>query len=152
MQLNGKNMSSKILCSIGLIIMTSTTTGFADSKKLPLCPNSPNCVSSQAAIDDSHFIAPFKIIADTAQVWTALKQALNNQNRTVITQETPDSLDAEAASLIFRFVDDINVILDSDNKLIHIRSASRVGYGDFGVNRQRVEQLRAQLQQQKLIE
>ena len=132
--------------------MTSTTSSLADSKKLPLCPNSPNCVSSQAPTNDSHFIAPFKIIADTEQVWAGLKQALLSQPRTIITQETADTVDAKATSLIFRFVDDVKIILDSENKLIHIRSASRVGYGDFGVNRKRVEQLRTQLQQQKLIE
>jgi uncharacterized protein (DUF1499 family) len=132
--------------------MTSSTQSYADNKKLPLCPSSPNCVSSQAATNDSHFIAPFKMIADTEKVWAGLKQALLNQPRTVITQETADSLDAEATSLIFRFVDDVKVILDAENKLIHIRSASRVGYGDFGVNRKRVDQLRAELQQQKLIE
>lgn len=132
--------------------MTSTTSSLAETKKLPRCPNSPNCVSSQAPSSDSHFIAPLKIIADTAKVWAALKQALLSQPRTVITQETADTLDAEATSLIFRFVDDIKIILDSENNLIQIRSASRVGYGDFGVNRNRVEQLRAQLQQDKLIE
>lgn len=145
-------MSAKFLCFIGLIIMTSTTSSLAETKKLPLCPNSPNCVSSQAPINDSHFIEPFKIIADTEKAWTELKQALLSQPRTVITQETADTVDAEATSLIFRFVDDVKIILDSDNKLIHIRSASRVGYGDFGVNRKRVEQLRSELQQQKLIE
>lgn len=132
--------------------MTSATPGRADNKKLPLCPNSPNCVSSQAAKNDSHFIAPFKLIADTKQVWAALKQALLSQPRVVITQEAAESLDAEATSLIFRFVDDVKIILDSDNQLIHIRSASRVGYSDFGVNRKRVEQLRTQLQQARLIE
>jgi uncharacterized protein (DUF1499 family) len=44
------------------------------------------------------------------------------------------------------------VILDKDAGIIHIRSASRVGYGDFGVNRKRVEMLRAQLQQAHVIE
>lgn len=132
--------------------MTATTPSLAETKKLPLCPNSPNCVSSQAPTNDSHFIAPFKIITYTEKVWAALKQALLSQPRTIITQETADTLDAEATSLIFRFVDDVKIILDSENKLIQIRSASRVGYGDFGVNRKRVEQLRAQLQKTKLIE
>jgi uncharacterized protein (DUF1499 family) len=145
-------MSITFLRLIGLIMIASSTSSLAEAKKLPLCPNSPNCVSSQAAMDDSHFIAPFKIMADTQQTWASLKQALLSQPRTVITQETTEVLDAEATSLIFRFVDDVKVILDAENKLIHIRSASRVGYGDFGVNRNRVEQLRAALQQARLIE
>jgi uncharacterized protein (DUF1499 family) len=77
---------------------------------------------------------------------------LSKQSRTVIVDETEDTLHAEATSLVFRFVDDINVILDADAGLIHIRSASRVGYGDFGVNRKRVEVLRLQLQKAHVIE
>ena len=145
-------MSAKFLCLIGLLMMTSSTPSTAETQKLPLCPNSPNCVSSQAAQNDSHFIAPFKIIADMDHAWAAVKQTLITQPRTVITQESTDNLDAEATSLIFRFVDDVKIILDRDHKLIHIRSASRVGYGDFGVNRKRVEQLRSDLQQQNIIE
>jgi uncharacterized protein (DUF1499 family) len=146
------NMLPKILYSLGLIMITTTTSSLADTKKLPLCPNSPNCVSSQAAGNDSHFIAPFKIKGDIRQACNAVKDALNKQPRTVVTEETEDSLKAEATSLIFRFVDDVEVVLDEQQGLLHIRSASRIGYGDFGVNRKRVEQLRTELQQQNVIE
>lgn len=134
-----------------LIVMTLSTASHASEKKLPVCPNSPNCVSSQAA-DTGHFIAPFKIIGNVEDAWAALKNALVSQSRTVITSEAPGTLHAEATSLVFRFVDDVEAILDADAKLIHIRSASRIGYGDFGVNRKRVEALRSQLQQQHVIE
>ena len=134
--------------------MTLMTTGPAKANPgntLPLCPNSPNCVSSQAA-DAGHYIAPFKITGNIKEAWAALKQTLNKQSRTVIVHETEDALHAEATSLVLRFVDDINAILDADAGLIHIRSASRVGYGDFGVNRKRVEALRLQLQKARVIE
>jgi uncharacterized protein (DUF1499 family) len=134
-----------------VIAMTLSTATQAAEKKLAACPNSPNCVSSQAP-DAGHFIAPFKITGDVEQAWTALKQALIGQSRTVITDETGNTLHAEATSLVFRFVDDIDAILDANARLIHIRSASRVGYGDFGVNRRRMETLRSQLQQQHVIE
>ena len=52
----------------------------------------------------------------------------------------------------FSFVDDINVILDTDTNLIHIRSASRTGHSDFGVNRKRIEALRLQLQKAHVID
>lgn len=120
-------------------------------KKLPLCPRSPNCVSTQAS-DSEHRIAPFKIIGDPADAWASLKQALLGQNRTVITAASADTLHAEATSLVFRFVDDIDAILDSEARLIHIRSASRVGYSDLGVNRKRVEALRLALQKAGAIE
>jgi uncharacterized protein (DUF1499 family) len=130
---------------------TITVSHAAEQKTLLACPNSPNCVSSLAT-DKAHFIAPFKIVGaiDTASL--AVKNALLNQPRTVITQETENTLHAEATSLIFRFVDDVDVLLDSEARLFHIRSASRVGYGDFGVNRKRVEKLRLQLKAAGVIE
>ncbi len=137
-----------------IIVMTlsqATQAIPAVEKHLPPCPSSPNCVSSQAT-DADHFIAPFKITGNVEEAWTALKKALISQSRTVITDETGDTLHAQATSLVFRFVDDIDAILDADARLIHIRSASRTGYGDFGVNRKRVEMLRSQLQQAHVIE
>ncbi|MDP1771378.1 MAG: DUF1499 domain-containing protein [Methylobacter sp.] len=134
-----------------ILVMTLSTATQASEKKLAACPSSPNCVSSQAA-DDGHFIAPFKIIGKPEEAWSVLKNALISQSRTVITNETGDTVHAEATSLVFRFVDDIDAILDADARLIHIRSASRTGYGDFGVNRKRVETLRSQLQQARVIE
>ncbi len=134
-----------------ILVMTISTATQAEEKKLASCPSSPNCVSSQAT-DAGHFIAPFKITGNVEEAWAALKKALISQSRTVITSETGDTLHAEATSLVFRFVDDVDAILDADARLIHIRSASRTGYGDFGVNRKRVEMLRSQLQQAHVIE
>lgn len=134
-----------------ILVMTLSTVSQASEKQLPPCPSSPNCVSSQAT-EEGHFIAPFKTTVPVDEAWAALKTALLSQSRTVITGETGNTLHAEATSLVFRFVDDIDAILDANAKVIHIRSASRVGYGDFGVNRRRVESLRAQLQQAHVIE
>ena len=137
-----------------IIFMTLSTANPANSasdKKLPACRDSPNCVSSQAQ-DAKHFIEPFKISGSPEAAWEALKEALNNQSRMVITHETDDTLHAEATSLVFGFVDDINVILDRDTNLIHIRSASRTGHSDFGVNRKRIEALRLQLQKAHVID
>jgi uncharacterized protein (DUF1499 family) len=139
-----------LLLVIAMTFSTATDANSASKKILAPCPESPNCVSSQAQ-DAGHYIAPFSIIGDTDKAWTALRNAILGKGRMVITHETPDSIDAEATSLIFRFVDDINAILDADAQLIHIRSASRKGYSDFGVNRKRIESLRLQLQEAKLI-
>jgi uncharacterized protein (DUF1499 family) len=146
-------MIIKLLFTIGLIIMTLSSPAEAKetAKTLPSCPNSPNCVSSQAA-DGDHFIAPFTIKGKPEDAFAVLKNALTGQSRTVITQASDNTLHAEATSLIFRFVDDVDAILDKDAGMIHIRSASRVGYSDFGVNRKRVEGLRAILQQAGVIE
>lgn len=134
-----------------MTLSTATQTNPTAKKQLAPCPSRPNCVSSQAT-DANHFIAPFKIIGNTTDAWAALKTALVSQDRTVITNEIGDALHAQATSLVFRFVDDIDAILDAEAGLIHIRSASRIGYGDFGVNRKRLEMLRSQLQQAHVIE
>ena len=136
---------------IVMTLITATQANTASKKKLPLCQNSPNCVSSQAQ-DAKHFIEPFKISDDPEKAWEALRKAIDNQSRMVITHETHDTLHAEATSLVFHFVDDIDVILDAENKLIHIRSASRKGHSDFGVNRKRIETLRLELQNAHVIE
>ncbi|MDP2901603.1 MAG: DUF1499 domain-containing protein [Methylovulum sp.] len=136
-----------------MTLITSSPVTTAAEKKLPLCNNSPNCVSSQAKIADKrHYIAPFEIKGDPEQAWAALKEAITKQSRMVITHETHDTLHAEATSLVMRFVDDINAVLDAKAQLIHIRSASRVGHSDFGVNRRRIEALRTQLQKSGFIE
>ncbi|MDO9215112.1 MAG: DUF1499 domain-containing protein [Methylococcales bacterium] len=142
-------MNSKTLFAI--IFMMFGLTSHAAEKTLAPCPASPNCVSSLAT-DQAHFIAPFKIVGAINTASLALKNALLSQERTVITEEKENTLHAEATSLVFRFVDDIDVLLDSEARLFHIRSASRIGYGDFGVNRKRVEQLRAQLKTAGVIE
>jgi uncharacterized protein (DUF1499 family) len=134
-----------------IFMIFGTNSHAAEAKKLPPCPNSPNCVSSQAT-DKDHFIEPFKIVGAINSASTALRTALVSQKRTIITEETENTLHAEATSLIFRFVDDVDVILDTEARLFHIRSASRIGYGDFGVNRKRVEELRSQLKAAGVIE
>jgi uncharacterized protein (DUF1499 family) len=121
--------------------------------KLAPCLNSPNCVSSQAnPLDGRHYIAPFKIKGTPEAAWLMLRTTLKKHDRTVITHETANSLHAEAISLVFSFVDDVDIILDADAGLIHMRSASRVGHSDFGVNRKRIETLRSQLQKANVIE
>lgn len=144
-------MKFKILLYI--IFMTLSTANQANSaseKKLPPCRDSPNCVSSQAQ-DPKHFIEPFKIIGSPEKAWKALKKAIADHGRMVITHETADTLHAEATSLVFGFIDDINAILDADKNLIQIRSASRTGHSDFGVNRKRIEALRLQLQKAHVV-
>ena len=72
-------------------------------------------------------------------------------DRMIITHETDGTLHAEATSLVLHFVDDIDAILDVGAGLIHIRSASRKGHSDFGVNRKRIEKFRAQLRKSHVL-
>ncbi len=133
-----------------ILVMSSQANA---APKLAPCLNSPNCVSSQAnPLDKRHYIAPFKITGTPEAAWLMLRTTLQKQDRTLITHETDTSLHAEAISLVFSFVDDIDIILDADARLIHIRSASRVGHSDFGVNRKRIEALHKRLQKANVVE
>ncbi len=108
---------------------------------LAACPKSPNCVSSQAG-DPEHAIAPLTYTGSRADAVVRLKGALSGMKRTTIVAEKEDYLHAEAKSLLFRFVDDVEFYFPADEKMIHVRSASRVGHSDMGVNRKRVEEIR----------
>jgi len=108
---------------------------------LKACPNSPNCVSSQAG-DTGHAVAPLTYSDSRAEAWARLKKVLSQMKRMTIVGENEEYIHAEARSLIFRFVDDVEFYFPSDEKVIHVRSASRVGYSDMGVNRKRVEEIR----------
>lgn len=114
-------------------------------RELHSCPTSPNCVSTQAT-DEGHAIAPFRYTKPCAEAKEALKAALARMPRTTLVEEDESYLHYEVTSLLLRFVDDVEFVFDDDTKTIHFRSASRVGYSDLGVNRQRMEQVRALLQ------
>lgn len=138
-------MKYKLTLIIFLIIFAMTTNASAPTKKkLPPCQDTPNCVSSQTT-SKKHYILPFKISGDPKLAWEGLRSAIIKHDRMIITHETESSLHAEATSLVLQFVDDIDAFLDEEAGLIHIRSASRVGHSDFGVNRKRVETIRTQL-------
>jgi uncharacterized protein (DUF1499 family) len=109
---------------------------------LKQCPGSPNCVSSQAN-DPEHAIAPLAYQDGRAEAYARLRRVLTEMKRTVIITEKEDYIHAEFRSFLFRFVDDVEFYFPSAQKLIHVRSASRVGYSDLGVNRKRVEEIRA---------
>lgn len=137
-------IQSGLILFILMTLSMSTQANPTAKKKLPPCQDTPNCVSSQAT-DKKHYIAPFKISGDPKAAWEELRKAINEHARMIITHETETSLHAEATTLVLHFVDDIDAFLDAEAGLIHIRSASRIGHSDFGVNRKRVEQLRLQL-------
>ena len=114
-------------------------------RKFPPCPDSPNCVSSRAARDDArHHVAALEYRGDAQQAWQAVRDVLAAWPRTVLVEAGPGSLRAECTSRLLRFTDDLELQLDASASVIHVRSASRIGYHDLGANRARVERLRAQ--------
>lgn len=125
-----------------------TATG---GKPLAPCPSSPNCVSS-AATDPGHQVDAFVLRVPAADAWAAAKRAVAAMPRTRIVEDRPDYLRAEATSLLFRFVDDLELALADDGRRVDVRSASRVGYSDLGANRKRVETLRTALRATGIVE
>ena len=110
------------------------------------CPDSPNCVSSLAR-DARHFVDPFTFQDKPAEAMHRLRRALLTEKRVTIVEDQPAFLHAEVRSLLFRFVDDVEFSLSTDQGLIQVRSAARTGYSDFGVNRRRIERIRQVFQQ-----
>jgi uncharacterized protein (DUF1499 family) len=90
--------------------------------------------------------------APPEQVWPAVRAAVLSLPRTQIVAESGDYLHAECSSAVFGFVDDLELHLRPQGGLIAVRSASRLGYRDFGVNRKRVEKLRAVLAAQCIVQ
>lgn len=117
--------------------------GIADSGLAP-CPSSPNCISSDDH-DKDHKVAPFQLAKPSVEVWRVARELISGRPRTLIVNETSDYLHAECRSKLFGFVDDLEFHLRPATGIIAVRSAARLGYSDFGVNRRRVESLRADL-------
>lgn len=109
--------------------------------KLSDCPSSPNCVSSDAA-DDGHKISAIQFSIPAADAWKLSRQAVLSLPRSQIITESANYLHAECRSAVFGFVDDLELQLRPSEGIIAVRSASRLGHSDFGVNKKRVEALR----------
>ena len=107
----------------------------------------PNCVSSQADPSDAvHYVAPIPHRAAASEAMAAARRAVESMERARIVREAPDYLYAECRSRLLGYVDDLELYFDAPAGLFHVRSASRLGRRDFGVNRKRVEALRAALE------
>lgn len=109
--------------------------------RLNPCPNKPNCVISDVK-DTDHYIEPIRYSGDYKTALARLKTVVTSFKRTRIVTEEERYLHVEFTSLIFRFVDDVEFLITAEGD-IQVRSASRVGYSDLGVNRKRIEAIRA---------
>lgn len=152
-----KQTSRYIVVAIGLAIafLLWSSNIFAGSPptnigvnngKLAACPTSPNCVSSQIpASDTQHAIAALSFSGDLPTSMAKLTQVIQAMPRTKIVKQNNNYLYAEFSSSLMKFVDDVEFYLDDGTKTIQVRSASRLGDSDLGVNRQRVEEIRSKL-------
>ncbi|MEH2088943.1 MULTISPECIES: DUF1499 domain-containing protein [unclassified Nostoc] len=115
-----------------------------DNGHLSSCPASDNCVVSQNA-DEKHAIDPIPYHVDRNAAREILLKVIGVVPRTEIVEQTDNYIHALSKSRIFQFVDDVEFYLPPNESVIHLRSASRVGESDLGVNRRRAEQIRLAL-------
>lgn len=114
--------------------------GVSDGQLAP-CPDSPNCVSSQADAVNQR-VEPLRYAGKPAAARARLLETLNGMERAQLVQADEHYLHAEFRSAVLGFVDDVEFLFSLPG-VIQVRSASRTGYYDFGVNRERVEAIRA---------
>jgi uncharacterized protein (DUF1499 family) len=108
------------------------------------CPSSPNCVCSDAS-RESQRVDAFRLAKASAEAWRSLRESVEALPRTRVIRDTGSYLHAECRSALIGFVDDLELALRPDDGLVAVRSASRLGHSDLGVNRKRVGALRREL-------
>lgn len=138
-------MQKRMLSTTSGLVLTLALAGCAGSppdSEFEACPSSPNCVSSLAS-DEEHIIGSFRLGSSPVEAnnaWQCLTgqaEQLPGEPRKVVNRE--DYVRIEYTSATLRFVDDLELKKESDTA--QVRSASRLGYRDFGVNRKRVTAL-----------
>ena len=135
---------------VNLILLTGCSgtmpkLGINNSELTP-CPKTPNCVNSQAGAE-KHYIQPINYAGTQQEAHDRLLQILESEKRTKILTVQENYIQVEFTSALFRFVDDVEFYFpeeQDDETVIHVRSASRVGYSDLGANRKRIERIRSE--------
>lgn len=143
-------MAGWVLLAAGCGDGTEIRLGVEDGRLLP-CPSTPNCVSSHDA-SEGRQVEPFRLTVPPQQAWTAVREVVAALPRTRIIAVDDGYAHATVRSRIFGFVDDLELQLRPREGIVAIRSASRTGYWDLGVNRDRVDTLRAALRERNVIE
>lgn len=122
---------------------TRPELGINDGQLKP-CPKTPNCVNSQAR-DQKHSIQPLNYTDTQQEAQDRLLQILTSEKRARILITQQDYIRAHFTSALFRFIDDVEFYFPESRdgeKIIHVRSAARLGHSDFGTNRKRIEKIR----------
>jgi uncharacterized protein (DUF1499 family) len=116
--------------------------GLHDDLQLAPCPESPNCVSTRAPPgDEEHHVEPLTYEGTAEEARRRLLTILREMPRTRIVTSEPTYVYVESRTLTMGFIDDVEFAIDTEEKVIHFRSASRLGYSDMGLNRRRMEEI-----------
>jgi uncharacterized protein (DUF1499 family) len=130
-----------VMAILARVVKSPANLGVRDGKLAP-CPNSPNCVSTQSQ-DPRHQIDPIPYTTSPAEAKAILVQIIRSMERTRIIRDDPTYIHAEFRTKGIGYVDDVEFTLDQEAGLIHFRSSARLPYYDWGVNRKRMEEIRA---------
>ena len=115
--------------------------------RLAPCPDSPNCVSTQAPPEDTqHSVDPIPVSGEPEEIVATIAAIVERQPRMTVVEQGNRYLRATATSALFRFVDDVDFLVVPEESVVHMRSASRVGQSDMGVNRRRYEFFRTAIE------
>lgn len=117
---------------------SGTAPGLTNSKLNP-CSEKPNCICTEYQEDKIHFTDAIKITENNQTILTQIIENAIQKTGGIITNKKADYFSATYTSSLFRYVDDFEIRIDNKEKLIHIRSASRVGHSDMGANLKRVK-------------
>jgi uncharacterized protein (DUF1499 family) len=147
--------SISILALPSLLLLTAcagqvpSDLGLVNGEVLRPCPDKPNCIQTYAPMDKSHFQKPLTVKANNEETKQAISAAIVETGGHIISEKSlrPNGiyLHAEYESDWLKFVDDVEVLIKND--AIHIRSASRLGHSDMGVNAERFEKIKAVYEQ-----
>ena len=115
--------------------------GVNDGELLP-CPSSPNCVSTQSSPEDTeHYAAPIVYTGDRMKTQLLIESSILNKGNAHLVSSTLGYVHFEIKSSLVGYIDDVEFYLPAADSVVHVRSASRVGYSDFGINRKRIRQI-----------
>ena len=114
------------------------TLGVRDGRLSP-CPDKPNCVSTKS--EGSQRMDPLPYTASLEDAQDRLRAILSSRSRTEIVEDQPGYLAIEFHSRVFGFIDDGEFQFDDEVKVVHFRSAARLGHSDMGVNRTRMGEI-----------
>lgn len=137
-----KPVSAAIVITAGLAGCASSPPDHfmaADGQFTP-CSSAPHCVSSQAPEDSDRHVSPFTYTTSTSVARSALIATLSRAKSAKLVTRKPQFVHATFTSTL-GFVDDVTFLIQPNDQRIDVKSSSRIGYYDFGVNRNRVTRL-----------
>jgi uncharacterized protein (DUF1499 family) len=150
------NIVLKIIFVFGILGLISGCSGkhvtVNDDNTVSLngCSPLPNCVSSTTWIFYNK-TSPFELLIPGKDAWPIIKDVISKIPRTKIIEDNDVYIHAKCTTLVFRFVDNLELVLSEDQKMISVRSSSTFAIFDLGVNHRRINKLRKQLEEMKII-